>query len=270
MFGLGKKSSETTKEVPKVNVPQKEQKPNGTLDTPNSPKKSGFMDKMRSAKDQLASKISDSMHETPAIDTIATENRANIQGNVTTDCKVFVSCEVGKKIKYALSSQLSSAANEFVKSLEGLKSPSQEVGELQGFAQKVKDKVTEIKNAETAYNNKIASIIKLDPALPCRVAVQKTVNSEGNKIIKVDGLITELNPKNGKFKVEATALKKISTGTKEIKIVENPDIENICVGGSTADDNFAQNCFKQQGGNHRGGSSKTEILPVSSDLGICE
>jgi len=227
----------------------------------------------KSSMGSVKNTVGDSMASSPQGTKVATENRLDIETGVvgTMNCEVYVSCEVGKQIRSKLADQLKSSADEFVESLAGLEKPTNKISDLYGFAEKAKTKVDTVKKAHTVYEQKMGAVIKLDTPLDCKIAVKNAVDENGNIVAKVTGKITEINPKAKTFKVEGSALKKVSTGTKEIKISNNLPISSLCVGGADADSNATAQCFGQAGGkNTYKFKSPHSANSVSSDMGICE
>jgi hypothetical protein len=216
--------------------------------------------------------VSDSLANTPNATKVVTENKLNLETGVigTMNCEVYVSCDIGKQIRSKIADQLKSAADEFIESLAGLEKPTHKISDLYGFAEKAKTKVDNVKKAHTTYEHKMGTIIKLEPALDCKIAVKNAVDASGNIVAKVNGKITEINPKAKTLKVEGTALKKVSTGTKEIKISDNLPISSLCIGGADVDSNATTQCFEQLGGKKSHKYNNHEVVSASSDLGICE
>jgi hypothetical protein len=227
----------------------------------------------KSSMGSVKNTIGDSMASSPQATKVATENRLNIETGAveTMNCEVYVSCDVGKQIRSKLADQLKSAADEFSLALNGLEKPTNKISDLYGFAEKAKTKVDTVKKAHSVYEQKMGAVIKLDTPLDCKIAVKNAVDESGNIVAKVNGKITEINPKAKTFKVEGSALKKVSTGTKEIKISDNLPISSLCVGGADADSNATAQCFEQAGGkNAYKFKSANSANSVSSDIGICE
>jgi hypothetical protein len=203
--------------------------------------------------------VSDSLANTPNATKVVTENKLNLETGVigTMNCEVYVSCDIGKQIRSKIADQLKSAADEFIESLAGLEKPTHKISDLYGFAEKAKTKVDNVKKAHTTYED-------------CKIAVKNAVDASGNIVAKVNGKITEINPKAKTLKVEGTALKKVSTGTKEIKISDNLPISSLCIGGADVDSNATTQCFEQLGGKKSHKYNNHEVVSASSDLGICE
>lgn len=259
--------------------------------TVKSPEKKGFLSGFRSSLGSLKTKVSgaassvtvavsDANVATPKMDKIGAEKRYDIEdGTVheTKQCYVYVSCSVGKEIRDKIKRQLEEAAREFNTSLEKITEPTGSINDLKKFSTEVVAKTTNVNNAKIAYEKKCNAVIILSPPLDCKLSVKNTVDAAGAVIKKIDGKIVEINPKTRTLKLEGTGHIKTSKGIVEHKVkmsttsVTNTlevNISELCVGGATVDDNNQGSCFAQQGGSKR--SHKTEILEVSSDMGICE
>jgi len=230
----------------------------------------------------VTSTASDAVVATPKMNKLGAEQRFDLEDETvhsSKDCYVYVSCQVAKEIRDKLKQQLEQAGKEFNKTLGKLEDPKGSIADLKKFSEQVNVKATAVQNAKNTYDKKCNAIIVLNPTLDCKLSVSNTVDEQGQPINKIAGKILEINPKTREIKVEGTGHIKTSKGIVEHKVKMsstsisssiNISINNLCVGGSTADDNNQGQCFNTQTGGNKHQNKKTEILEISSDIGICE
>lgn len=241
----------------------------------------GFLGKkMSSAASSVSKTVSDANVATPKMNKLGAESRYDIEDETvheTKQCYIYVSCAVGKQIRDKIKEQLENAAKEFNESLGKLAEPSGSINELKKFVSETTVKATAVQTAKINYDKKYNAVIVLDPPLECKLSVKDTINLQGEAVKKVDGKITEINPKTRTLKVEGTGHIKTSKGIVEHKVKMSAlsvssalevNISDLCVGGATADDNDKGSCFAQSGGSKK--LHKAEILTITTDEGICE
>lgn len=262
-----------------------------------SPEKKSFLSGMKSSFGSLGSTlskatssvtnsvttaVSDANVATPRMEQLGAENRYDIEDDTVHSekkCYIYVSCAVGKEIRDKIKMHLEEASKEFNSTLGKLEEPTGSIKNIQKFSIDVGSKFTNIQNAKAIYDKKSTAVIPLNTPLDCKLSVKKdtTLNAQGEPVTKVNGKILEINLKSKTLKVEGSGYIKTSKGIIEKKVKMSTvsmsntfdvNIADLCVGGATADDNDQGQCFKQSGGGKK--SYKSEILEITSDMGICE
>ena len=259
---------------------------------------------VKSLVTSASNSTNDLMAKNPNIASTSLENKLNIETEIvsTMNCRILVSCAVGKEIRQKLKDQLKTSSDNYVNTLKNIKTPADNLNELFGFSTKITEKTSEVKLAQQKYEKDMKNIIKFNPMLKCEIQVTNAVDTSGNPVTNIIGNILEIHPGNKTLYVIGTAFKKISTGTKEVEIKGNVNISELCIGNSTSTLPELKNCFEthtasqlpqvqhnisqhenmsssdifinnekeQSGGKINKRNSYADNLDTSSDIGICE